>query len=222
MSSNTLIVYVHGALSTKNSWNYIRQNLASKWMTEDSARGKFSPNEEFIKYNLNREASSEIVADMTLKISNWIEKKEIKKLILIGHSFGGVLSVQAVRELSEFLKDNAVKTRIITLSSPFAGSEIAAVLRMFKPTSMFFKNIGDHTNFIKEFKRHPLPCPTKIFVTVDGGADWMPQANDGVVTIASQTFYSNDSNASQQEVKANHFEILLTDAVVTQLFKDSK
>lgn len=222
MPSNTLIVYVHGALSTKNSWNYIRQNLATRWMTEDSARGKFNPLEEFIQYDLNKETSSDIVGGMVEKIRTWVEKKEIKKIILIGHSFGGVLSVQTVRELSEFFKEKKIKTRLITLSTPFAGSEIATVLRVFKPGSVFFKNIGDHTEFIKEFKRHPLPCHTHIFVTIEGSADWMPQANDGVVTIESQTFFEEDPNAFQQKVKSNHFEILLTDAVVTQLFKETK
>jgi len=222
MSSTTLIVYVHGALSTRNSWNYIRQNLASKWMTEDSVRGKFSPHEEFIRYDLNKETSADIVIGMIEKVRGWIEKKEIKKLIMIGHSFGGVLSVQTVRELSDLFKEKKIKPRLITLSAPFAGSEIAAVLRIFKPASIFFKNIGDHTEFIKEFKRHPLPCHTHIFVTTEGGADWMPQANDGVVTIGSQTFFEGDPNAFQQEIKANHFEILLTDIVITQLFKESK
>ena len=180
------------------------------------------PNEEFIKYDLNKETSPEIVVDMVEKIRDWVEKKDIKKLVMIGHSFGGVLSVQTIRELSDFFKEKKVKVRMISMSAPFAGSEIAAVLRIFKPASIFFKNIGDHTEFIKEFKRHPLPCKTKVFVTVEGGADWMPQANDGVVTIASQTFYSNDENSSQQDIKANHFEILLTDAVVAQLVKDTK
>ena len=222
MSSTTLIVYAHGALSTKNSWNYIRQNLVSRLTTEQSLAEDELPQEEFIKYNLNREASSEIVAKMVLKISEWIEAKAIKKLIVVGHSFGGVLSVHAVRKLSDFLKEKKVKCRMVTLSSPFAGSEIAAVLRMFKPGSMFFKNIGDHTTFIREFKSLPLPCHTHIFVTIEGGAEWMPQANDGVVTIASQRFFEGDPNASIHEIKANHFEVLLADAVVSQLYKEVK
>ena len=230
MSSTTLIVYAHGALSTKNSWNYIRQNLINRLTTEQSLNEDELPQEEFIKYNLNREASSEIVDKMVLKISEWIETKAIKKLVVVGHSFGGVLSVHAVRKLSGFLKEKKVKCRIVTMSSPFAGSEIAAVLRMFKPgslfllkpRSMFFENIGDHAAFIREFKSLPLPCHTHIFVTVEGGAEWMPQANDGVVTIDSQRFFENDPNASIHEIKANHFEVLLADAVVTQLYKEVK
>ena len=222
MSSTTLIVYAHGALSTKNSWNYIRQNFAARFMKDDSLRGHFVPHEEFIKYDLNKETSEEIVAEMVEKVKSWVEKKNIKKVVMIGHSFGGVLSVQTVRELSEFFKEQKVKPRIITLSTPFAGSEIAAVLRVFKPSSIFFKNIGDHTEFIKAFKRKTLPCHTHSFVTTEGGADWMPQANDGVVTIASQSFFEHDPNSNIHEIKANHFEILMSDQVITQLLKEVK
>jgi pimeloyl-ACP methyl ester carboxylesterase len=222
MSSTTLIVYVHGALSTKNSWNYIRQNLINRLTNDPSRSEKDRPHEEFIHYNLNKETSDDIVVDMVEKIQSWVTDKGIKKLILIAHSFGGVLSVATVRKLSDFFKASKVKPRIITLSSPFAGSEIAAVLRIFKPGSVFFKNIGDHTDFIKDFKRHPLPCHTHSFITTEGSADWMPQDNDGVVTINSQMYFEDDINFAHQEVKSNHFEILLSDLVVTQLFKEAK
>jgi pimeloyl-ACP methyl ester carboxylesterase len=223
--SKTLIVYVHGALSSKVSWNYIRQNLKEKLLSQVApidVEPNELPQEEFIQYDLNKETSSSIVESMKEQIQKWVVDGSIRKIVMIGHSFGGVLSVQTIRELEDFFKANKVKPRLVTLSSPFAGSEIAAVLRMFKPNSLFFKNIGDHTDFIKNFKKHPLPCHAHIFVTTSGGADWMPQANDGVVTIESQSFFNDDSHASVHEVKSNHFEILLTDAVVNQLYKETK
>jgi hypothetical protein len=51
---------------------------------------------------------------------------------------------------------------------------------------------------------------------------WMPQANDGVVTVSSQLFFENDPLITIQEAKVNHFEILLSDLVVTQLLKEAK
>lgn len=217
--SKTLIIYVHGALSTRNSWNYIRQKLSEKLTAVADAE---KPTEEFIKYNLNVETSAEIVTGMVEKVLKLLEKGIYKKLVMIGHSFGGVLSVATTRALAEYLEQQKIKTRLITLSAPFAGSEIAAVLRMFKPGSMFFKNVGDHAEFIKNFKKSVLPYKTHMFITTEGGADWMPQANDGVVTIESQSFFAKDPNAIVQEAKVNHFEILLSDAVVTQLYKDVK
>jgi triacylglycerol esterase/lipase EstA (alpha/beta hydrolase family) len=216
--SKTLVVYVHGALSTKNSWNYIRQKLSEKLQAANAEL----PVEEFIRYNLNVQSSSEIVEEMIKKILKTLQSGDFKKLVMIGHSFGGVLSVATARALSEFLEHVKIKTRLITLSSPFAGSEIASILRVFRPGSMFFKNVGGHAEFIKNFKKGVLPYKTHIFVTTEGGADWMPQANDGVVTVESQLHFSDDPNASIQEVKVNHFEILLSDTVVGQLFKDAK
>lgn len=212
---STLIIYVHGALSTKNSWNYIRQKFAEKLGDGEK------PQEEFIRYDLNREVSPEIVSKMVDKVQKLVLKSNVDKLVFIGHSFGGVLSVAAARELQTFLDSNKVKTRIITLSAPFAGNEVASLLRLFRPGSMFFKNVGTHTEFIKNFKTRPLPYKTHIFVTTEGGADWMPQANDGVVTVESQTWFNDDPLATHQEAKVNHFEILLSDLVVTQLVKSA-
>lgn len=208
-----LIVYVHGALSSRNSWNYIRQKFAEKLGDGEK------PTEEYIKYDLNKEVSPDIVKKMVDKITSLLQKLQPTKLVFIGHSFGGVLSVAAARELSELLDEKKIKTRIITLSAPFAGSEVASMLRLFRPGSMFFKNVGTHTDFIKDFKARKLPYKTHVFVTTEGGADWMPQANDGVVTVESQQFFMNDPLANHQEAKVNHFEILLSDQVVTQLTK---
>jgi pimeloyl-ACP methyl ester carboxylesterase len=215
--AKTLIIYVHGALSTRNSWNYIRQKLSDKL---DGVEEK--PAEEFIKYNLNHELSAEIVEKMVEKITSLIDKQGFNKLVLIGHSFGGVLSVAAVRELMDYLTEKKIKPKIITLSAPFGGSEIAAVLRIMKPGSMFFKNVGHHGEFVQAFRKLKLPCKTHAFITTEGGADWMPQANDGVVTVSSQLFFENDPLITIQEAKVNHFEILLSDLVVTQLLKEAK
>ena len=211
--AKSLIVYVHGALSTRNSWNYIRQKFSEK--LEDVSE---KPVEEFIKYDLNKELADDIVTKMVATISKLIGKGDIDKLVLIGHSFGGVLSVEAARELSDDLESLKIKCKIITLSAPFAGSEIASMLRILKPLSLFFKNVG-HGDFIQAFCKRKLPYKTHMFVTTEGGVDWMPQANDGVVTVASQKFFENDPLATIQEAKVNHFEILLSDVVVTQLAK---
>lgn len=216
--AKTLIVYVHGALSTRNSWNYIRQKLSDKIQEA----GSEPPTEEFIKYNLNRELSPDITDKIVEKVTSLIDKQGFDKLVMIGHSFGGVLSVAAVREMMSFLEAKKIKPKVITLSAPFGGSEIAAVLRIMKPGSLFFKNVGHHGDFVQAFRKQRLPCKTHAFITTEGGADWMPQANDGVVTIDSQTYFERDPLITMQEAKVNHFEILLSDLVVTQLFKEVK
>ena len=224
MASTTLIVYVHGALSTKNSWNYIRQKLADKTPVGATLNGQpivdSKPREEFIHYDLGKELSEDIVAKMVPAIKGWAVG--MKKVVLVAHSFGGVLSVDAIYQLTEFFKEQKIKVKLISLSSPYSGSEMASMLRLFRPSSKFFKNIGTNTDFIRGLKSRPLPCKAHIFVTTEGGAEWMPQANDGVVSVASQKFFENDPSATLQEVKANHFEILLSDAVVNQLIKDAK
>lgn len=206
----TLVVYVHGALSTKASWNFIRWKLTSEY--------KYEHQENFFKYDLSTELAETLTLKLAAKLKAWLAKDTtIEDLVIVGHSFGGVLVIAAVRSLKEWLVREGIDVNIITLSSPFAGSETAAMLRVFHPKSLFFKNTGTGNKFIEQFKSEPLPCKTHIFVTVEGGAEWMPQANDGVVTVESQSHFNDDKLAVVKKVKVNHFEILLNDAVVEKL-----
>lgn len=204
------IMYVHGALSTKLSWSYITTKL------KISTNKKI--NEDFFEYDIKTLEGKYITNNLVDIIKNHIDSENINsKLILVGHSFGGLIAVEAARELKKNLDEKNIDVKIITTSTPFGGVHVPALLRILTPNSIFFKNISDNDSFIKLFKSKPLPYKTHSYITIGGTADWIDEPNDGIVTYRSQTILNKDPFIKQEFVDFNHFEILLTDIVIDHL-----
>lgn len=91
-----MTVYIHGAYSAPDSFNYIRVN-------------NISDNDILIEYDSNNNMIT--VLDDIQKL---VENKTNQPVQLVGHSLGGVLAVA--------LASRGLKTKsIVTMSSPFGG-----------------------------------------------------------------------------------------------------
>jgi pimeloyl-ACP methyl ester carboxylesterase len=209
MAKKTLIVYVHGALSSKRSWSYVRSQLEASQLEHVV--------EEAFEYNISTTEAEKIVESSVTSLRSWLKKHKPEKLVLVGHSFGGLIVVSTARHLKKDLDSLGIEVKLFTSSSPFAGSGAATILRFFKPSSIFFKNISSYDSFIREFKRHALPYKTHIIVTSGGGADWINEENDGVVTLDSQLYFKGDPLAKHEKVPVNHFEVLLSEILPKRL-----
>ena len=65
---------------------------------------------------------------------------------------------------------------------------------------------------MKQADKINITHPWLNIVTVKGNALWVPQPNDGVVTIASQKHHNKDMYLV--ELEYNHYEVLLSDRTV--------
>jgi hypothetical protein len=108
------------------------------------------------------------------------------------------------------LKDKVVGA--VTLSTPYGGAEIADVAKYFLPYSRLLRDVGPNSWAMKRANNITITCPWLNIVTVKGNAPWVPQPNDGVVTIASQRYHSKDMDLV--DIDYNHYEVLLSDQVV--------
>lgn len=214
--------YVHGALSTHRSFSFIKQQLLQEEICDrnlqfaDAAElKKIMPREERdFSYDIRVEQGQEMVDRLTKSLSS-LGKRTVT---LVCHSFGGILGVAAARNVLKANPD--MKVNIITMGSPLGGSAMASFLKMLKPSSTFFDNIGSYGKFMREFMSHALPCRTRAIVTTEGHADWMSEPNDGVVTVASQMYYDGDPLFFPTQVKLNHFEVLMSDKSVSTIKKE--
>lgn len=188
---NRLVIYVHGALSTPRSFAFIKQSLP------DTVCYDF-------EYDIRKEAASNI-ADRLAEFTTSCGKSA--QLTYITHSYGGVLAVEAVRRLGTAALEQDVL--VTSMSTPYAGSSIASLMKLLKPSSQFFANIGRYNAFMLKFSASPLPCPVKGIITTAGAADWITEPNDGVVSVGSQLHYEADPLWSGVKLDANHFEVLL-------------
>jgi pimeloyl-ACP methyl ester carboxylesterase len=179
------LVYIHGASATSESFNYIRKQIGGVDIVINyDSRNGFEKNLTAIAEELNNE----------------------RQIFFICHSLGGIYALH----LADKLKDQVVGA--VTLSTPYGGAEIADVAKYFLPYSRLLKDIGPNSWAMKRAKTIKIKQPWVNVVTVKGNAPWVPQPNDGVVTIASQRERSDIMELV--DVDYNHYEVVLSDQVV--------
>lgn len=210
----TLIVYIHGALSSKHSWAYMRSKIIVD---------TYQCNDVLLEYDIRMEASKDTVDRFVKCVKRKFNESVFKpeRIIFVGHSFGGILAVSIARELKDYLDERNVNFQILSLSAPYGGSGLASLMRIIRPFSVFLKNIGSNDSFMRKFRSLELPCPVTAIVTTKGNTEWHNTIdNDGVVTIESQMYYHKiDPNFKAIKFDCNHFEVLLRDKPVEILME---
>lgn len=180
-----MIVYIHGASATAESFNYIRQHLDHKDLAieYDSGHG----------FKENLEEMKEVI-------------KKYNNIVFVAHSLGGIYALHLANEFPEKIKG------AITLSTPYGGAEVADYAKYFLPFSRLLRDIGPSSWPMKTAKDIKVKHPWVNIVTTAGKSPWMNVANDGVVTISSMKKHSEDMEII--EVDTNHYEVLVSTKVV--------
>lgn len=200
------IWFIHGANATAASFNYIKRDLEA-----DKDFDEFS----FVDITYDcQEKLPEIVKVLAASAPR------DKQLYIVGHSLGGVLGVAISQRIKHFDLPASVRG-VISLASPFGGSESADYLRWLYPHYPLFKSISTQNRMIVDLKAAGAVVPTLSLVTTSGNNPLYPTANDGVVTVSSQRSLPK---AAYIEMPCNHFEILVNDDAIDhmKLFLKSK
>lgn len=181
------ILYIHGAFATSSSFNRIRENL---------------PDHEAIllEYNVGENIGN-VIADCLAKI-----EEQDKPVSIVAHSLGGVLASHVA------LKSKLVD-KVITMSTPFGGSKAADMMKWFNPHPMF-ETICSSSSLLRNLHNSQAGCPTRSLVTTEGQNPMINEANDGVVSVKSQTAWLAPEYI---KVPYNHFEVLLVDETITKI-----
>lgn len=176
------IIYVHGASSTPESFNFISQNL---------------PEHQRINFQYNCiEPIENIVREF---VDTLPEEGEYS---VIAHSLGGVVSVAG-----SYLLKEPIISKMAILSSPFGGSKIASYLKWMYPKYGLFDNVSVTNPLILTIKERGAIVPTLNIITNGGELPLIREKNDGVVSVASQMALKN---CEKKIFSLNHFEVLLS------------
>lgn len=185
-----LLVYIHGASATSESFNYIREHIGGDDIVVNyDSRNGFQKNLADIMYQLEKH----------------------NKIFFICHSLGGIYALHLA---------NAMPNQVlgaVTLSTPYGGAEVADMAKFFMPFSRLLKDIGPNSWVMRQASSIEIQHPWCNIVTTKGSSPWIMQPNDGVVTIASQQHHSQDMELV--EIPHNHYEVVLNKQVV-DLIKD--
>ena len=181
-----LLVYIHGASATSESFNYIRKHITGH---EDLV----------INYD-SRNGFEKNLADMMYQLSGY------HSIFFICHSLGGIYALHLANAIPEQVLG------AVTLSTPYGGAEIADVAKYFMPYSRLLKDIGPSSWAMRQGDQIDIHHPWTNIVTVKGNSPWVPSPNDGVVTVSSQKHH--EQGMELIELDYNHYEVVLSDQVV--------
>ncbi len=183
-----MIVYIHGASATAESFTHIRHCV----------REVFDEPEMVLEYKSDNGFDNNL-SEMKVKLDN------VEKLFFISHSLGGIYSLYLANYYRKTTRGG------VSLSTPYGGSKEADFARYFLPFNQLMKDSGAIRGPIVKSREIPTPLNWTQIVTTAGQSPWIYQPNDGVVTLDSMR-YRKDFELI--EMPLNHYEVVISDKVV--------
>lgn len=179
------IIYIHGATASERSFAFIQKSIKAK-------------DPLYLNYDKDSKAS-----DNLARMIDILDHTD-GPFSIVAHSLGGIYAVHLQHEFG------AVKN-VVSLATPFNGSEIATWGSVLNPHYTLFKDITPRSSFIAESRKKPITCNWTQVVTTTGDVPWLQGANDGIVTRTSMTCRDD---VEYTEVDRNHYEIVMSKRVV--------
>jgi hypothetical protein len=183
-----MIVYIHGASATAESFSFIRQFVR----------------DEFEEPDIMLEYRSDNGFDNNLALMKG-RLDDAERLFFISHSLGGIYSLY----LADYYKETTRGG--VSLSTPYGGSEQADFAKYFLPFNRLMKDIGTMSMPMVDARQIASPKNWTQIVTTAGESPWIKEPNDGVVTIKSMR---QRSDIELLELPFNHYEVVLSSQVV--------
>ena len=183
-----MIVYIHGASATAESFTHIRQYVRDYFEEPDIVL-EYQSSDGF-ENNLDRMKG---------------QLDEAERLFFISHSLGGIYSLY----LANHYKETTVGG--VSLSTPYGGSREADFAKYFLPFSRLMRDIGTISGPMKAARSLSAPPNWTQIVTTVGQSPWINEPNDGVVTLESMR-YRKDFELV--DVALNHYEVVISNRVV--------
>ncbi|RJG01002.1 alpha/beta hydrolase [Noviherbaspirillum sedimenti] len=182
------IVFIHGHRATAHSFNYLSRSLrghAHIFLEYDSAKGFYANHHDMLQ-----------------------RLERVDDIFFVAHSLGGIHALHLTDKLQSRILG------AVTISTPYGGSEAAAVLSYMMPFNRVLQDIHPRAAPIVKSERFALPGVWTNIVSVIGHSPLMLAANDGVVTLASMR---KRDDIRLIEVASNHYEVLMHEATVAAI-----
>ena len=183
-----MIVYIHGASATAESFTHIREYVREHTELPDTAL-EYNSADGF-DHNLDLMKAALDHAD---------------RLFFVSHSLGGIYALH----LAHHYRDRTCGG--ISLSTPYGGCAQADFARYFLPFNQLMKDIGTMSAPVLDAKKLLAPPRWTNIVTTRGDSPWIHERNDGVVTIDSMRARTDFELI---ELPLNHYEVVLSNQVV--------
>ncbi|CDZ79528.1 acetoin dehydrogenase E2 subunit dihydrolipoyllysine-residue acetyltransferase [Candidatus Rubidus massiliensis] len=187
-SNHPPILLIHGFLHNSSAWVWFRRQLIKQGFTNIFTINlgyPFSTMEEF--------ASK--VKDLRNDISQICDDN---RLILIGHSMGGIVAAQSALDKPEGIE------KIITIGSPFDGAYSACLLSMICDTQMKF-----HSEYMQKMYENLRFQNFPIF--------HIGTKNDLIVRPLESAFHTPNPTKTLQVEGEGHISMVFSQRVISEI-----
>lgn len=187
------LLLIHGAWCSRKSFSYLLEYL--------NTRENFHTIKKtaFVEYNC-QEMKMDAIIHLAKDQLEYISSNGYSTMI-VGHSMGGIVAMK--------LSQHHLVRNTVTLASPLAGIRFGYLMNAY--LQFYAPILGEMTPeapIIKSIHAQSYDQnPVTMLVANEGFSPFILEANDGVITKASQTSWQ-PRNANVIEIDANHNEIL--------------
>lgn len=191
----TVFFFIHGAWASPASFNYLISKLEDKYPTT------------VFGYDCQTQTINEVIS--AAKNHLFVVTKPTDKVIVVGHSLGGLIAVSLEKEERV--------SQVVTLASPLSGIKINRMLEWFLAyKAPVIHSIATHSNFLADLHSSTYTKPINILMSTAGFNPTISEPNDGVIPLSSQDTWVPHT-AIINFIHANHFEILQHEDTLIEL-----
>ncbi|MBN1142021.1 MAG: hypothetical protein JXB25_09570 [Deltaproteobacteria bacterium] len=198
-SEKTQILFVHGVSGTPRDFKYLVENLD---------RSRYQPLFYFYPSGMPLQKLGSFLADI-IKVLSENEKFRLKKMIVVAHSMGGLVSLSALNELSLPGLPACLKG-YISFNSPYGGVESAKKAVESAPAVLAaWRDVAPGSPFLEKLYQGSAPrkIPFHLFFGYETGS-----SSDGTIALQSQLAPEIQFNAHKiYGFNASHVGILNDD-----------
>ena len=145
-----MIVYIHGASATAESFTHIRQFVRDH--TEEPDMALEYNSEDGFEHNLQH-------------MQGQLDDED--RLFFISHSLGGIYALH----LANYYNETTVGG--VSLSTPYGGSRQADFARYFLPFNRLMKDIGPMSKPMADAKKLPAPTNWQVLGSMNPTMVWL-------------------------------------------------
>ncbi len=197
------VVFVYGIGGSPQDWRYFIQNF-------DRTRYQLW----FFHYPSGMRLAR-VSSALALSLRTMKQRTGFTKCFVVAHSMGGLVSRAAINRAVADAGTNFIP-KFVTVSTPWGGHKAAeSGIRHLKKPVPSWLDVKPGSDFLLSLYATPLPRGTThdlIYGSIEKGYVWMSEANDGVVTVKSETdLRVKRSTTSFTHLRKEHVEILNQD-----------
>ena len=194
------VIYIHGANADSDNFNYYKLKLPE--------HKSYAPN-----YDM-----SEDPFDLVMSFKNKAQREfEDEPVILVGHSFGGILASWYASVLPEQV------SHLVTIATPWEATPVARIFGYFWRNADVFKNTMPGATVLAMLQEKKFNGPHTNIICTRGAnpvAGIGGKANDGMISCDSQSKTPPGfKNTKTHHIEAGHSGVLLNNNV-TELLQE--